>query len=128
MVAITTPNPVRLPARQSSTAPRALHVVDDSTPEQRRPLRTLASFVAVVVMVLAVTYLFTSTPTTPGATGATGTPATLGAHVVSEGETLWSIAQEIAPAGEAATYVERLADSNGGATVVVGQRLTIPVP
>ncbi|MDE0805059.1 MAG: LysM peptidoglycan-binding domain-containing protein [Acidimicrobiales bacterium] len=125
MVAITTPNPVRLPARQSSTAPRALHVVDDSTPEQRRPLRTFASFVAVVVMVLAVTYLFTSTPTTPGATG---TPATLGAHVVSEGETLWSIAQEIAPAGEAATYVERLADSNGGATVVVGQRLTIPVP
>lgn len=125
MVAITTQNPAHLPAHAGRAArPHALHVVDDATP-QRRPLRTLASFAAIVVMLLAVAYLAMSAPATPGATGA---PATLDAHVVAEGETLWSIAQQIAPAGEAGTYVERLADSNDGATVVVGQRLTVPVP
>lgn len=121
MVAITTPTPIRVPAPR----PRALHLVDGPAADARRPLRVLVALVAAIAVLLAVAYLVTSTPTTPGATG---TPATLDAHVVSEGETLWSIAQEIAPAGEAATYVERLADANGGATVTVGQALTVPVP
>lgn len=121
MVAITTPNPVRIPTPR----PRALHVVDARIPAARRPLRLFVSLVAAAAVLVAVVYLATSTPTTPGATG---TPATLDAHVVSEGETLWSIAQEIAPAGEAGAYVERLAVANGGASVRVGQSLTVPVP
>ena len=122
MVAITTnPTPVRIPAPRQ----RALHVVGERPSVARRPLRTLVTVFAAAAVLVAVAYLALSTPTTPGATG---TPATLEAHVVSEGETLWSIAQEIAPAGEAATYVERLAEANGGATVTVGQSLTVPVP
>lgn len=128
MVAITTTNPVALPAPRARVAPRRpLRVVGEGDESVAPRLRagTLATVAVVAAVLLALAYLATSAPTTPGATG---TPATLDAHVVSEGETLWSIAQEIAPAGEAATYVERLADANGGATVVVGQALTVPVP
>lgn len=47
-------------------------------------------------------------------------------HQVAEGETMWSIALDIAPAGQASTYVERLVQVNGGATVVPGQVLRLP--
>ena len=74
---------------------------------------------------MAVAALTLTPPMTPGTTGA---PATLADHVVVEGETMWSIAQDVAPAGEAATYVERLVAANGGAVIVPGQVLTVPEP
>lgn len=52
--------------------------------------------------------------------------ATQGTHAVVEGESMWSIAQDLAPAGEGASYAERLAEVNGGTTVVPGQVLILP--
>lgn len=87
------------------------------------PGRSIASVVAAALLALAVVlaaaYLATTPTTSPGA-GVAGT------HVVAEGETMWSIAVANAPAGEAAGYVERLVEANGGATVAPGQELLLP--
>lgn len=85
--------------------------------------RPLASVVATALLALAVllagAYLVQTPTVTPGT-------ATAGTHVVAEGDTMWSIAVEHAPAGEAAGYVERLVAANGGATVEAGQELSLP--
>lgn len=47
-------------------------------------------------------------------------------HLVVEGDTMWSIALDVAPAGQAAAYVERLVEVNGGATILPGQVLRLP--
>ena len=44
------------------------------------------------------------------------------------GETMWSIANDVAPAGEAATYVERLVEATARAARSPGQTLDLPVP
>jgi LysM repeat protein len=79
-----------------------------------------AAFLALAVLV-AVAYLASTPASAPGASLA-------GTHVVAEGETMWSIAVEQAPAGEAAGYVERLVAANGGAVVTPGQELLLPTP
>ncbi len=127
MVAITT-NPVRRPAPSiRPSRSRALHAVPERTvvAQSGRALRHLGLLALLAVVVLAVGYLASTTATPPGAVASV---ATLEAHVVAEGETMWSIAQDIAPAGEAATYVERLVEANGGSAVAAGQVLTVPVP
>ena len=52
-------------------------------------------------------------------------PATQEIHVVQPGETLWSIAEQVAPDGDVRATVDRLADLNGGAAIQVGQRLIV---
>lgn len=128
MVAITTSNPVRRSAPSlRSHGPRALHVVPErpASTGTGRALHRLGLVAMVAVVVLAVGYLVSTSATPPGAVASV---PTLEAHVVADGETMWSIAQEIAPAGEAATYVERLVEANGGSAVAAGQVLTVPVP
>lgn len=78
-----------------------------------------ASFLLALAVLLAGAYLVLTPTVAPGT-------ATAGTHVVAEGETMWSIAVELAPAGEAAGYVERLVAANGGAAVVPGQELSLP--
>lgn len=80
--------------------------------------------VVALVAVLAVAYLALSGP----APAVEGIPVQDATHVVAPGETMWSVANEIAPAGEAAAYVERLVEVNGTATVTAGQVLVLPVP
>jgi Tfp pilus assembly protein FimV len=46
-------------------------------------------------------------------------------HIVQPGDTLWSIAGAIAPEGDVRLVVDRLVDLNGGARLVVGQRLRL---
>lgn len=57
---------------------------------------------------------------------APGAPASMDVHVVEPGETMWSIASAVAPAGEAAGYVERLVATNGSAVVAPGQAILLP--
>lgn len=121
MVAIAFPQP--------TTRPRRLQVVPDMPSGRpgagvgRSPL-VVALLAAVVV--LAVAYLAV---TGPSATDVGNRVAdTSATHVVAEGETMWSIATDLAPAGEAATYAERLVEANGGGTVEAGQVLTVPAP
>jgi LysM repeat protein len=73
----------------------------------------------VAAVLLAVAYLATTPLSAPGASVA-------GTHVVADGDTMWSIALEHAPAGEAAGYVERLVAANGGAAVAPGDELVLP--
>lgn len=86
--------------------------------------RLVMALLAVTSALLAIGFLTMSHPLDTAAVSAV--PAVDGVHVVVEGETIWSIARDVAPAGEAATYVERLVAANGGATVEVGQRLRLP--
>ena len=136
MVAIASlPTAAATPGRAHRAATPALR----SGPEERRPVlrlvpaptrvpgtvggRSVAWFVAAALLALAVlfagAYLVRTPTVAPGA-------ATAGTHIVAEGETMWSIAVEQAPGGEAAGYVERLVAANGGADVVAGQELTLP--
>jgi len=89
-----------------------------------RPLRSLVVAAALALaVVLALAYLVT----TPAVGTGTVTPAT-GTYVAAPGDSMWSIAVEHAPAGEAAGYVEELVAANGGATVSAGQVVTLPSP
>ncbi|WP_436795527.1 LysM peptidoglycan-binding domain-containing protein [Actinospongicola halichondriae] len=117
MVAITTSSPVR---HLAAAPARSLHAVPDRVAIGRRSW--IGTAVLVAVLALAIGLLIASPAMSAG------TAATLDPHVVVEGETMWSIAQDVAPAGEAATYVERLVEANGGASVAAGQVLTVPVP
>jgi hypothetical protein len=58
-------------------------------------------------------------------TSAAGTSSTA-VHIVQPGDTLWSVAGEIAPEGDVRLVVDRLVELNGGPRLVVGQRLQLP--
>ncbi len=85
------------------------------------PGRLLATVALAAVGLLALATLALSPAITPGAE-----PAVAGTHVVEAGESMWSIALDQAPAGEAAGYVEHLVELNGSASVVPGQVVTLP--
>lgn len=62
-----------------------------------------------------------------GASAAPGVTQASGGHVVRPGETLWSVAAAIAPAGsDVRATVDELAELNGGPALTVGQRLVLP--
>lgn len=123
MVAITFPtSPAPAPAR--AAAPGRLQLVPPLHRSTSRPGRLLGALALLVVLVAAVGYLLSQPALQP--TGAIAVQDQV--HVVAPGETMWSIASEVAPAGEAATYVERLVAVNGSATVAAGQVLELPVP
>ena len=46
--------------------------------------------------------------------------------VVQAGDTLWSIAQSLQPTGDIRPLVERLAQLNGGHSLIAGQTLKLP--
>ena len=52
-------------------------------------------------------------------------PARQVTYVVEPGDTLWSIAERIGPAGDVRVLVDRLADANGRAALEAGQRLDL---
>ncbi len=91
-----------------------------------RSLGAVVAAVLLAVVVLAAVGYLVRTPAV--GTGTAGLAPAATPHVVAEGETMWSIAVEHAPAGEAAVYVERLVAANGGASVAAGQVLTLPRP
>ena len=49
------------------------------------------------------------------------------AYVVRPGDTLWTIAAEIAPDDDPRAVVDALREANGGAELQVGQRLDLDV-
>ena len=62
----------------------------------------------------------------PLAYGSSGTPVPAGAtYVVQPGDTVWSIAEQLAPNGDVRGMVDRLVDLNGGAALEVGQHLLL---
>lgn len=132
MVAITVcPSPhAPRSARPAHTPGRAgvhdtrLHVAPSPRPTGVGAGRAVGVGVLVLVMVVAVGYLMTA----PALDTSGAIPVQDTVHVVAPGETMWSIADAVAPAGEAATYVERLVEVNGTAAPAPGQVLELPVP
>ena len=117
MVAITTTP--RLPAHHRPT----LRLVPPAG-ARRGVGEVVAAGVALLVVFAAVLYLLQAPPTAT----AGQIPVSDATHVVADGDTMWSIAVDVAPAGEAAAYVERLVEVNGTAIAVPGDVLALPVP
>ena len=65
-------------------------------------------------------------PTPAAATGAAGVAAPGPVHVVQPGDTLWSIAAELAPGSDLRRTVDRLVELNGSGELTVGARLQLP--
>ena len=64
------------------------------------------------------------TPTSAAASGAAGVAAPT--VVVQPGDTLWSIAAEIAPDADVRITVDQLIALNGASPIVPGQELVLP--
>ena len=124
MVAITTtaPRSIAVPSRRPAAARPSLRlVVDEPVPAW---WARLAALVGALVVVAAALYLVQASPAAaPGEVPASGAT-----HVVEPGDTMWSVATEVAPAGEAAAYVERLVELNGTSVVQPGDVLALPRP
>lgn len=132
MVAIATPHPRPISPRPAVAVPDRprLRAVPASDRARARRLRSagsrLAAVAAAAVVVVGLALLALAGPAPTAATGEV--PVLDATRVVAEGETMWSIAQDVAPAGETALYAERLVEANGGGAVEAGQVLVLPVP
>ena len=91
---------------------------------RRRLAAVAAAAVALVLVASIVGGLVRSLTDTPALAP---TPISQEVHVVQPGDTMWSIAAERTPAGgDIRAVVDRLVDHNGGAALVVGQRISVP--
>ncbi|MGV3758849.1 MAG: LysM peptidoglycan-binding domain-containing protein [Actinomycetota bacterium] len=93
---------------------------------RRRRLAAAALLVAVVTTALLLANAVLAGSAGGGTpTSAAGT-APAAVHVVQPGDTLWSVARDLDPAGDVRLTVDRLVALNGGAPLQVGQRLVLP--
>ncbi len=117
--------------RAAATAPTPGPVIvrRPASPTVHRRRRLVVA-VALGLLVSALSLLggelvgrMTGTPGIP-AVGASVEPVV---HVVQPGDTLWSIARDVAPVGvDLRTTVDRLVATNGGSVLQVGQRIVLP--
>ena len=62
-----------------------------------------------------------------GTSGGRPDPVVAGStYVVRPGDTLWSIAERLDPAGDPGPLVQRMAAQTGSSTVVVGEHIVLP--
>ena len=95
-----------------------------------RRRRVVAAVVA-VVLVVALTLLASAgvARLAGGGPSAAGGPSSSDATVVVQpGDTLWSIAAEVAPRTDVRVTVDRLIALNGSSPIVPGQELVVPAP
>lgn len=132
---IPRPRPTTVPPGPRSPQRPRLRVLEGGRAPARRAQaavfrrRRIAVGIALVA-VLAVVVLLANTAVArtagggaPSSVAGTSQPAV---HIVQPGDTLWSIARELEPEGDVRLVVDRLAALNGGAPLVVGQRLALP--
>ncbi len=119
------------PARRSPEGRPDLRLVRgglSDTPTDRTPLAVLAGLVLVVALVVGLR-IAQGAPTAPLAAppvdvaAASSDEAT---QIVQRGDTLWTIAERLAPGRDPRPIVDALADRNGGTDLRVGQLLVIP--
>lgn len=86
------------------------------------PLMILAALITAVVV------FFGATALTPAAASPEHSPAAVDTHVVGHGETLWSIAGQVAPAADRAATIEQIGRLNSlqGSELQPGQVLFVP--
>jgi hypothetical protein len=81
-----------------------------------------------VALVLAALLLAGLSSLQSGPGGFAGHPAATVTYVVQPGDTVWSIADALAPEADPRPLVDAIVEANGGAGLVVGQRLVLDVP
>ncbi|MCH7790366.1 MAG: LysM peptidoglycan-binding domain-containing protein [Acidobacteria bacterium] len=84
-----------------------------------------------LVLAVVAVGLFVSIATisTAGADRTDGSPVFAGepaSYIVQPGDSLWSIAEELAPNADRRAVVDALADVSGGASLQPGQRIYLP--
>ena len=92
----------------------------------RRMVAGLLVVAVVALLVLAGAALARIAGGVPSAAGSSAPPAAVDTVVVQPGDTLWSIAEAVAPDVDPRITVDRLVERNGGAPLVVGQELQVP--
>ncbi len=101
----------RIPAPATPASPDELRYATDVAPSRAVYLRRRAAVAFAVILVAVGLVLFGSAI---GAEAGGATPLTGGHVVVEPGQTLWSIAQDNAPAGtDLRSYLADLQDLNG---------------
>lgn len=106
-----------------SLTPRAPHV----RPVKRRSVVLRRRRVAALVFTVAALFGAVRAVAAFGAGPASGTERRPAVHVVQPGDTVWSIAQQLAPDNDTRSVVRRILKLNGGsAELQVGQRLVLP--
>jgi hypothetical protein len=83
--------------------------------------------IALAVMGVALVIALVLMGPVPGV-GSPAAAASASSVVATSADTMWSLAVEHAPAGEAAIYVERLIERNGTAVILSGQLVVLPAP
>ncbi|HEU0088969.1 MAG TPA: LysM peptidoglycan-binding domain-containing protein [Pseudonocardiaceae bacterium] len=85
-----------------------------------RPIRLIAAAVVTLMLVGGLGWL--------GQTSRAGIPAETAVVQVGAGETVWDVAQRVAPGSDPRAVVERIRQLNGmsGSAVQPGQRLQVP--
>jgi len=140
----TVPPGPRHPARpqlrllEGGRAPSRL--AQQATYRRRRLLASVVAFAAIVAFVLLATAAVARfaggapsaaggpPPTSAAATSAAGVAALSAAPsvVVQPGDTLWSIAADVAPDADVRITVDQLIALNGASPIVAGQELILP--
>jgi hypothetical protein len=105
----------RAPARQAQAA----------VYRRRRIVALLGLAGVVMALVLLASAVLAGSAGGGPPTAAAGTSSEA-VHVVQPGDTIWSIARSLEPAGDVRLVVDQLVELNGGAPVAVGQRLLLP--
>ena len=99
-------------------------------PVYRRRRALALAFLATLVVVVVLLAGAISARLAGGGNPSTavGAPSRIASQewIVQPGDTLWSIAAELAPDADPRAVVDRLVDANGGDPLEVGQRLVLP--
>ena len=122
--------------RLSAPSPRpagsgvASRRLDQAVYWRRRALVAMAAVALLAVLAFAAAGVVrgvTSSAPSPDRAGSTASSAAVlsPVYVVEPGDTLWSIAERIAPGEDPRPIVHRLARQAGGASLRPGQRLTL---
>ena len=131
----------RLEAFQPTTSPALRLLPAPSLPQlrvrrisqapvyRRRRALALASLATLVVVVVLLAGAISARLAGGGnPSSAVGAPSRIASQewVVQPGDTLWSIAAELAPDADPRAVVDRLVEANGADPLEVGQRLVLP--
>ncbi|HET6949419.1 MAG TPA: LysM domain-containing protein [Acidimicrobiales bacterium] len=106
---------------------------DRATRVRRRRLALLIVMVALAVAVMAVGRATAALVDIGGGarpepiTADPAAPVAGGVYVVQPGDTMWSIATQVAPDDDPRAVVDALRDANGGSDLQVGEHLVIDV-
>jgi Tfp pilus assembly protein FimV len=105
---------------------RARRVVAPASPATYRRRRFVAGLLLAAVVLAAVIGVSWHTRPAPGDIRAR--PVAAHEVVVQPGDTVWSIASELAGGTDVRPVVDAIVAANGGADLVAGQRLAVTVP